>query len=135
MKRGMELEVQRATEGAAFRPLDFGSERPKVMTYHSAKGLTVDSAFLPNLGKDCFPRASWADIERLLFVGITRATKWVFLGSREDGGFQPLEKIILLAEAGVLTIERAGDKSQDQRGRAAKDQEPPPRPDDFTDIL
>lgn len=111
-KRGVDLEVQRAKEGAAFKPLDFSSDRPKVMTYHSAKGLTFDSVLLPHLGRDWFPRTNWAAIERLVFVGITRATKWVFLSTQEDCEFKPLEKILPLAGQGLLTVQRAFDRSQ-----------------------
>lgn len=130
-KRGIDLEVQRAREGAAFKPLDFSSDRPKVMTYHSAKGLTFDSVLLPHLGKDWFPRAKWPDIERLLFVGITRATKWVFLSSREDGAFKPLEKIVPLAAQGSLSIQRAGERSQGNRSSGSEQ----PEDENIIDIL
>lgn len=96
-----------------------------MMTYHSAKGLTFDSVLLPNLGKDWFPRAKWADIERLVFVGITRATKWVFLSTRKDGEFKPLEKIVPLATHGSLSIQRAGVHTQGNRssGREKTEEE------------
>jgi superfamily I DNA/RNA helicase len=101
------------------------------MTYHSAKGLTFDSVLLPHLGKDWFPRAKWADIERLIFVGITRATKWVFLSSLEDGAFKPLEKIVPLAANGSLSIQRSGDRTEGSRssGREKTEEE------DIIDIL
>ncbi len=96
---GIPVEVphRHGEEDGPFPPLDFASDLVKVMPFHSAKGLTFDSVLLPRLApSDFFARGGDA-LRRLLFVGVTRATSWVYLGVR-DGHEPPL-----LAEAGLLS--------------------------------
>lgn len=54
---------------------------PKILTYYSAKGLTVDSVFLPRMTAKSFERADPATVRRLMFVALTRATHWVWVGT------------------------------------------------------
>lgn len=54
---------------------------PVVLTYHSAKGLTVDAVLLPLLGAVRMPADDDEAFKRLMFVGITRATHWVWLST------------------------------------------------------
>jgi superfamily I DNA/RNA helicase len=98
-ERGVPVEVpwRHGQEEGPFPALDFASDLVKVMPFHSAKGITFDAVLLPRLGASDFFTRSDASLRRLLFVGITRATSWVYLGVR--GGF-PLP---LLAEAGLLS--------------------------------
>ena len=42
-----ELGIDVVTDGR--EGVDFGDPRPKVLTYHAAKGLAFDSVFLPRL--------------------------------------------------------------------------------------
>lgn len=62
--------------------VSFGSEAAKITTYHSAKGLTFDCVCLPRLSNYCFGRLSRR--KNLLFVGITRSTKWVYLSTTDS---------------------------------------------------
>ena len=49
-------------------------------------------------------------IVRVLFVGITRATKWVSLSTvGEEDGFPPLSRIVAGTSDGILTIREHGD--------------------------
>jgi superfamily I DNA/RNA helicase len=60
-------------------PLDLS--KPVILTYHSAKGLTVDAVFLPRLKSHGFGHFETnAEKMRTLFVGITRATSYAWLG-------------------------------------------------------
>lgn len=60
-------------------PLDLS--KPVILTYHSAKGLTVDAVFLPRLMPHGFGHFETnAEKMRTLFVGITRATSYAWLG-------------------------------------------------------
>lgn len=60
-------------------PLDLS--KPVILTYHSAKGLTVDAVFLPCLKPQGFGHFKTdAEKMRTLFVGITRATSYAWLG-------------------------------------------------------
>lgn len=58
---------------------------PDILTYHQAKGVTVDAAFLPGLTAenfDPFLTRYSVHLNRILHVGVTRASKWVWLGTR-----------------------------------------------------
>lgn len=64
--------------------IDFTTNKPKFTTYFSAKGLSFDSVMMPRLTKRAF---SWLnkDMDKnLIFVGVTRARKWVYLSTLED---------------------------------------------------
>jgi len=75
---GLEVETPSRSQEDSY---DFSSPLPKVMSYHSAKGLTFDSVLLPRLTVDSFERYSPDHVLRLLFVGVTRATGWVYMSS------------------------------------------------------
>ena len=102
---------------------DFGNAIPKIATYFSAKGLTFDSVLLPRLTESSF---SWIDDStrtRLLFVGIARATQWVYLSTikekelSEMGYLHEAEKKGHLTYCNTLTISvkkiRKGLRRQD----------------------
>lgn len=94
------------------KELDFTSDRPKLMPYHSAKGLTFDTVILPRLLPSAFGRMGASRIVRVLFVGITRATKWVHLSTvGEADGFPPLGRIVAGTSDGVLTIREHGQQA------------------------
>jgi superfamily I DNA/RNA helicase len=95
---GLEIETK--------EDMDFQNTIPKIMPYHSAKGLTFDTVLLPRLVRSSFPRVSDSRIMRLLFVGITRATKWVYMSSRQEGAITALDNLLPLERTGVLTIQR-----------------------------
>ena len=77
-QRGLSIVVMN-------QDLVFGELKPMFMTYHSAKGLTVDSVLLPGLSETSFKNIETSYARgTLLFVGITRATHWVWMGQRMD---------------------------------------------------
>lgn len=62
--------------------LDLTSGAVKVLTYHSAKGLSFDSVFLPRLYETNYSSvARMGPRESLLFVALTRATSYLFLST------------------------------------------------------
>lgn len=100
-KRRVMAEVAAAMREAgiaveASERMDFASDLPKVMPYHSAKGITLDSVLLPGLQTENFQRYSPERIERLLFVAITRAQGWAYLSTVAGGKavFAPLERLL-----------------------------------------
>jgi len=111
--------------------LDFTSDKPKFMPYHSAKGLTFDSVIMPRLGKRSFGRIDSQRIRHLLFVGITRATKWVALLTVGNDQFEPLELLLPGVAHGCLTIRRPEDCQIADRPHKDK----PSQRDDIMDIL
>lgn len=96
---GFEVEPQDA--------LEFASSRPKLMTIHSAKGLTFETVLLPRLVPSSFPPALAGRVRQLLFVAITRATRWVYLSTQQDDPLPALTPLRALAGSGQLTIQRS----------------------------
>lgn len=82
---GIEVSVQKRNE-----PIDFSTPLPKLMTYHQSKGLTFDSVFMPRLDQSSFPGAMQARMHNLLFVGVSRAIKWVFMSGTNGRLINPL---------------------------------------------
>ena len=119
-ERGVELETQ--------KELDFATSRPKLITYYSAKGLTFDTVLMPWLVSDTAWRKMEARALKLLFVGITRATRWVYFSSSEAEQLPALRRLLPLAERGDLTIQRNG-KGEGPAPSNAPSKTPPSRPD------
>lgn len=92
--------------------LDFSTSRPKVLTIHSAKGLTFDSVMVPRVVSASFKGRldGWA--ERLLYVAITRGTKWLYLSTIKEKEVPALTKIRALAKIHppVVTIASGNGK-------------------------
>ncbi len=68
-----------------------------IFTYHSAKGLVFDSVLLPHVWEGAFRHGDNSAWERLLFVGITRARKWVYISTQAPPGsllFAPLARLL-----------------------------------------
>jgi len=119
---GLEIETPEA--------MDFTNDVPKIMPYHSAKGLTFDTVLLPRLVRASFSKDTDARLARLLFVGITRATKWVYLSTCKGSEVAPLQRFEALAQRHLFSIQAGGDK------RVADIHEGPDSPDDdILDIL
>jgi len=109
-EKGFDVETQ--------KELDFSSDTPKVITYHSAKGLTFDSVLLPLLTEHSFPRTGGPQLERLLFVALTRATRWVYLSPY--GRLPQLDRLQVLIDAGKIAL-RSQSMQVDRVDRQAKD--------------
>ncbi len=85
--------------------LSFVSDLPKLITMHSAKGLTFDTVLLPRLTASSFPKITAARMERLLFVAITRATRWLYMSTDHAGTFPPLLRLYPLVGKKRLTMQ------------------------------
>jgi len=121
---GLEIETP--------EKMDFQNDIPKIMSYYSAKGLTFDTVLLPRLVRSSFPRISDSRVMKLLFVGITRATKWVYMSSRQEGIIPALENLMPLERTRGLTIQRGPGTSAQ-----SSDMEPPgsAETDDVLDLI
>ena len=84
---------------------------PEVVTYHSAKGLTVDSVFIPDLDDLNGDKFYEAPVANLLFVAVTRATHYVWIGLKKDSKWRYLPQIEALEKAGVVQIVHASTKA------------------------
>lgn len=103
------------------KELDFTSDRPKLMPYHSAKGLTFDTVLLPRLVASAFGMMTPQRIVRIMFVGITRATKWVCLMTTGSDKFEPLARLVPGATQGYLGIRQKGLGQHPASTRTATD--------------
>lgn len=88
--------------------LDFSTALPKLLTFHSAKGLTFDSVLMPRLVKNSFAGPMSKRTERLLYVGLTRATKWLYLSGTRGAMLSELDRTRSLADEHppVITVQR-----------------------------
>jgi superfamily I DNA/RNA helicase len=87
-----------------------------VATYYSAKGLTFDSVLLLRLNKSSF---SWIEDStriRLFFVGIARATQWVYLSTVKGKEFSEIKTIRDAAINGHLTLQDTYNFVQTDKG-------------------
>ena len=126
---GIDVEILRPSKKSNLKEADFHSDLPKVLTYHGAKGITFDTVIMPRLVRNAFPRREEEEVRRLLFVGITRATKWVYMSATDRDKVQAVSSFLPLGNEGVLTI---------QHQNPASPHEPPaakPQEDDLLDLL
>ncbi|HEU4391251.1 MAG TPA: UvrD-helicase domain-containing protein [Blastocatellia bacterium] len=122
---GLEVETQ--------DDLDFSSDLPKLITYHSAKGLTFDTVLLPRLVRSSFSNMKDSRVERLLFVAISRATKWVYMSTTSTSDFGPVHRLEQHQESDWLTIQD-GNPSRSTSTRK-RDPEPSQSPSNNDDLL
>lgn len=104
------------------RDLVFDGTTPIVLTYHSAKGLTSDGVFLPHLSARGFFGIEPEAVARMLFVGVTRATQWVWLGVTQVEPLGMLDRLAPLVATGDIARLAA------RPGRPAGGGDPPSRP-------
>jgi len=100
--------------------VEFGDPRPKVLTYHEAKGLTFDAVFLPRLDTGAFTEHLLRRQLPLLFVGTSRAIRWVCLSTIEGRVIQPIQAIAATTGLDYVDVQRIGATPQ---ARAAADPE------------
>ncbi|MGM9319282.1 AAA family ATPase [Deinococcus aquaticus] len=113
---GIPFEVSHP--GGNLPALDFRSDLPKLMTYQAAKGMTFDSVFLPRLIPRYFTNMQ---VQQMMFVGLTRATRWAFLSTVKDRHLPELSS--LLAGTAELAV-------QFQEAKPATPSQPAPHDED-----
>ena len=84
--------------------VDFNELSPKVLTVHSAKGLTFDTVIIPQMVQRWYNQSKQA-IAPLLFVGVTRARDWVCLCTTQGQEIPELAVLKPLIEEGVLFVQ------------------------------
>ncbi|MDG4594671.1 MAG: AAA family ATPase [Candidatus Contendobacter sp.] len=89
--------------------IDFSTSLPKLMPYPSAKGLTFDTVLMPRLIPGLFANLEPERLERWLFVGITRATQWVYFSTINDNRFMFLDRFQELERRKQATIKLSDD--------------------------
>ena len=85
---------------------DFSNLVPKVGTFHSTKGLTFDAVLLPDLSDESFPRTFGAARRRVLFVALTRASRWAYIGREAGKAFAEDPWLFETAQDGRTALQR-----------------------------
>lgn len=86
---------------------NFSTDLPKLLTYQSAKGLTFDTVLMPRLTNRYYKNVSPVRLERLLFVGTTRATSWVYYSTAQNAALPILDKFTSPSLAGDIVVQRS----------------------------
>lgn len=97
-------------EVESYKEIDFTTGKPKIMTYHGAKGLTFDSVCMPSLLKTNFGKFSSGISKRMLFVGITRAIKWIYMDYNPNSKIDFIKDIYPLNNTNDIFIDNLDDK-------------------------
>ena len=128
---GLEVEVNRPARAkkSDLPAMDFGTPLPKLMSFPSSKGLTFDTILMPRLNRRFFEKTNPGLLERWLFVGITRATRWVYISTTDGEKTLFLERFRDLERRRQMTIKRSADR-QSKEAIATDDD----GPDDGTDL-
>ncbi len=131
-KRGIEVEkaIRRYSSNAVEVLCDFGNMAPKIATFYMAKGLTFDSVLLPRLSNSSFPGTRGEARQRIVFVGIARATQWAYLSTLKESGLDEMEILREASRNGHLTIQEAG--TPPEASRRAKPEPHPQEEDEFS---
>lgn len=108
-KAGLEVEVPSKGRQDNYPTHDFKSERPKLLTYYGAKGLTFETVIMPRLVPNSFLQVRPERLAKLLFVGITRATQWVYMSTVEGPMLPIMLQIAGLERGRTITIQRSGE--------------------------
>lgn len=87
------IEVEKAVKRGEY---DFDNACPKIATYHQAKGLTFDTVILPRLVNSGFGRLNQSVRQKILSVGIARATQWVYMSTVQG---QEISELDVLGKA------------------------------------
>ncbi len=93
--RGIETEKAIAldAQNVIQARYDLGNNLPKITTYNMAKGLTFDSVLMPQLTENAFDKIPPSLRYRILFVGIARASRWVYLSTIKGQEFREMDAL------------------------------------------
>jgi superfamily I DNA/RNA helicase len=124
----VERAVTKEKAGKVSITCSFANLVPKIATFYMAKGLTFDSVLMPRLTERAYYWTKPDQRARILFVGIARATQWVYLSTVESLEFQEMAVLREAEKQRHLTIQasaawksaeqyRAGTERRDEQAR------------------
>lgn len=113
---GLEVEVNRAASWNkdALQAIDFRTGAPKLMAFPSSKGLTFDTVLMPHWNREFLEKHHTDLLERWLFVGITRATRWICVSTTDGEDALFLERFRELARRKQMTIQQSKDRPAEE---------------------
>ena len=133
---GLEVETyaSKGKKKGAIPAIDFGTTLPKLMAYPSSKGLTFDTVLMPCLNWRLIKNIDSELLERQLFVGMTRATRWIYVSTTEGEDAPFLDRFRELERSGQMTI-MAGVDRQSANATVESDGHGRDEEDDLTDLF
>jgi superfamily I DNA/RNA helicase len=122
-ERGVMVEKAATKEKAGKIEVtcSFNNLVPKNATFFMAKGLTFDSVLLPRLTAKAYDWTRREQLKRMMFVGIARATQWVYLSTVKGTEFDEMAVLREAAAQGHLTMQGEGEwRAGADRGRGGE---------------
>jgi superfamily I DNA/RNA helicase len=110
-ERGVTVEkaATREKAGKIEVTCSFTNLVPKIATFFMAKGLTFDSVLLPRLTAKAYYYINRERMKRMMFVGIARATQWVYLSTVKGTEFGEMGVLRDATNQGHLTMQESGN--------------------------
>ena len=132
---GLEVEINKSPSKKTgdLPGIDFGTSLPKLMAYPSSKGLTFDTVLMPRLNRKLVKQIDADRLERWLFVGISRATKWIYISTTDGENALFFERFRELERQKQLTIMRGGDRARETSDETSNQE--PPEESSLTDLF
>lgn len=105
-EKGIEVEkaIPFDAQNVIHTPYDFGNRRPKITTYREAKGLSFDSVLMPRLTENALSELPSYQRHRLIFIGMVRAARWVYLSTVKGKESQETHLLLSAGKVGHLSI-------------------------------
>lgn len=138
IKKGVQAEVEDEFDTRVLVECDFGNDVPKIATFHMAKGLTFDSVLLPRLTDKAYGWIRGMARKRFLFVGIARATQWVYLSTVRGVEFREMGILREADKQGHLVVqdeEDVGVGEEELEEREESEEGPEEEPEDDFSVL
>ena len=85
-------------------------------TFFMAKGLTFENVLLPRLTAKAYYYINRERMKRMIFIGIARATQWVYLSTAKGTEFDEMAVPREAAEQGHLTMQEVGGRRKPECG-------------------
>lgn len=105
-EKGIEVEkaIPFDAQNVIHMPYDFGNRLPKITTYHEAKGLSFDSVLMPRLTEKVLSEIPPDQRHRLIFIGMVRAARWVYLSTVRGKEPQEIHLLLSAGKVGHLSV-------------------------------
>ena len=117
-KAGLDIDVCNENEA-----IDFRNGRPKAIEYRKANSLAFDSVLMPGVDYEAYPEIG------ALFLGVTRAEKWVYFSAIEIECLY-LDRFLELERQGKLVIQRSDEETPEPVETIQPDE-----PEDLSDLF
>lgn len=133
---GLKVEVNQSPgrKGDSLPTIEFNTTSPKIMAFPSSKGLTFDTVLMPSWNKRFLQKIDQDRLERWLFVGITRATRWIYFSTTDGEDTLFLDRFRALEQRKQMTIQQ-GARQLDTESAPERKPNGPKENGDLSDLF